>query len=170
MSNKTSCSLHISTLEDEDTTSQHRDPISQWHCTLSQQNGSSATPVRNPQNSQLWKSWKAAAMPYLNIFCCHLCGKQGKSTLPFMISGKRVGIVNVYCPNTSVMTYVCSVPVLWFCEVKTATLPSLQNSQCSLSVSAVLIVLHYLQPTFAGLRNYQNYIKFSSYHNRSSYI
>jgi hypothetical protein len=26
------------------------------------------------------------------------------TTLPFMISGKSVGIVNVYCPNTNVMT------------------------------------------------------------------
>jgi hypothetical protein len=28
------------------------------------------------------------------------------TTLPFMISGKPVGIVNAYCPNTNVMTYV----------------------------------------------------------------
>jgi len=83
-------------------------------------------------------------------------------TLPFMMSGKPVGIVNVYCPNINVMTYVWSVPVLWFCESKTATLPSLQNSQWTLNVSAVLIVFHYLQPTFAGLPNYQSYIKFSS--------
>jgi len=27
-------------------------------------------------------------------------------TLPFMMSGKPVGIVNVYCPNINVMTYV----------------------------------------------------------------
>jgi hypothetical protein len=26
------------------------------------------------------------------------------TTLPFIISGKPVGIVNVYCPNTNVMT------------------------------------------------------------------
>lgn len=28
------------------------------------------------------------------------------TTLPFMISGKPVGVVNVYCPSTNVMTYV----------------------------------------------------------------
>jgi hypothetical protein len=101
--------LDISTPEDKDITLPRNVGIQLASDTASypRKNGSSATPLRNPRNSQLWKVWKTAVVPYLIVFRRHLCGKRGKSrTLPFSISSKPLDIVNVCCPNANGTTYL----------------------------------------------------------------
>ena len=94
-----------------------RHSIGQWRNAIS-----AATPLRKPQNPQLWKVWKTMAVPALIVWCCGFC-KVKSRTPPFRISAELLDILNGCCPNTDVTTCVLICANI----VVLLSLPSLQR-------------------------------------------